>query len=198
MNSFKIPENCLIPVYISMKTRGKIEDNSIICLPKKEDLRHNLKKRQNLENDPVHMEPLRTDKNENERKVLRTQHLRLLKRMRNRRVRAKRKKQESSERGVRISKPGTEQIISEQFKKMCVLWLPDCSKSIRNQCSREVFGYVTQGDFSFTEGKVAGIGYMTAKGLEKLMKVCGKGKFFILVRSTNTRNYRIATFKVKL
>lgn len=198
LNSIKIPENCLIPVYIAMKTRGNIEDNSIICLPKKEDLRRNFKKKQNLENDPVHTEPLRTDKNENDRKALRTQHLRLLKRMRNRRIRAKRKKQETSERGVRISKPGTEQIISEQFKKMCELWLPDSSKSIRNQCSREVFGYVTQGDFSFTEGKVAGVGYMTAKGLEKLIKVSGKGKIFILVRATNTRNYRIATFKVKL
>ncbi|CAD7081256.1 unnamed protein product [Hermetia illucens] len=192
-----LPEDCLVPIYLKMKSRGNPGDFSVICLPKSRDLKHALKQQKFFNKKPVHVEPLHNDCNENTRKKLRKEHKKLLKRLRNRRVREKRRKQETSDKRIKIRPPGTSAIVAEQFKKMCELWLPNAQSSIRYQCSREVFGYVTQSSFSFTEANVTAIGYITAQGLKRLLAVCkGRGEKMVLIRGTKSRNYRLANFKI--
>jgi len=195
----------MVPVSLKMDGRGSIGNYSIICLPKKSELRKMITKRKFHDASPIYEEPITTDSKEEERNQLRKKHLLLLKRLRNKRVRIKRQAQESSNEKVKIAKANSSSIIKEQYLKMCKLWLPDITKTtIRNQCTREVFGYVTQGDYSFIESKSAAVGYVTINGLIKLINFYKKNnlknKTFtkILVREINTRNYRFATIQIKL
>lgn len=200
INLIDLPTNCLIPVALIMDSRGTLENNSLICLPKPSDLKRDIRKRSNFDNEPVCEEPLKVDQNENERKALRSNHLKLLKRLRRRRVRVKRREQETSDRRVLIAKPGTAKLIRDQMDKIRELWLPESPSSVRNQCSREVLGFVTFSNFSFIEAKVTGTGYVALNSLAKLFKNCGKakGNVRVMVRSTNSRQYRLAKVKVKV
>lgn len=183
-----------------MDSRGTLENNSLICLPKPGDLKRNIRKRSNFDNEPVYEEPLKVDPNENERKTLRSNHLKLLKRLRRRRVRVKRRKQESSDKRVLIAKPETAKLIRDQMNKMRELWLLENPSTVRYQCSREVLGFVTFSNFSFIEATVTGTGYIAFNSLAKLIKNCGKTKnnVRVMVRSTNSRQYRLAKVKVKV
>ncbi|KAJ6626435.1 Ribonucleases P/MRP protein subunit POP1 [Pseudolycoriella hygida] len=200
IKSIDFPTDCLIPVTLTMDSRGTLENNSHICLPKPIDLKRDSRKKRNFDKEPVFEEALQVDKNENERKLLRTNHIKLLKRLRRRRVRVKRRKQETSEKRVLIAKPATAKLIRDQMNKMRELWLPENPTTVRNQCSREVIGFVTFSNFSFIEAKVTGIGYIALNSLEKLVKNCGKskGNVRVMVRSTNSRQYRLAKVKVKV
>lgn len=200
IGAIDLPTNCLVPITLTMDTRGTLENNSLICLPKPGDLKRDARKKRNFDNAPVHEEPLRADANEKERKTLRANHLKLLKRLRRRRVRVKRRKQETSERRVLIAKPGTAKLIRDQMDKMRELWLPENPVSVRGQCSREVIGFVTFSNFSFIEATVTGTGYVALNSLPKLIKSCSKskGNVRLLVRSTNSRQYRLAKVKVKV
>ncbi|KAL5293069.1 POP1 family protein [Megaselia abdita] len=189
-------KNSLIQVCLQMKTRGNPKDLAIICIPTKNDLRKHFKTMSS--NDPVYTEPLKIDPFEEERKILKSSHKKLLKRLRNRRVRQKRMQQKTSCERVKIAPPKTSAIIKEQFDKMCDLWVPRSPSSIRNQCSREVFGYVTQSSFCLSEGRVTAVGYVTPQGLNKIMKDKRNPEMLLLVRGTNTRHYRFAKFKVNI
>ncbi|XP_055855952.1 ribonucleases P/MRP protein subunit POP1 [Episyrphus balteatus] len=196
-----LPSSCLIQINLRMKTRGCPGDFAIICLPTNADFKRNLKRIKFEKNDPIYTEPLQKDPNEAERKKLRQNHKKLLKRMRGRRVREKRRKQEKTEGKITIRPANTSTLVMEQYKKMCELWLPENSAdiSIRNQCSREVFGYVTRCEFSYIEATVAAIGYVTVPGLQKLMSVWKRAKGsekMVLVRGTKSRHYRFASFKI--
>lgn len=76
--SIHISENCLIPVCIHFVKKGSCKQFAVICLPQDGDL--------NIE--PV--EPKCKDPNENLRRQMRKEHKVLLKRLRRRRIRAKR------------------------------------------------------------------------------------------------------------
>lgn len=197
--SVNLPENCLIPISILMDGRGAAENFSIVCLPKKSDLKREQRKKQNLINEPIYTEPMRSDDQELARKQLRRNHLRLLKRLRRRRVRTKRRQQETAERKVLIVKASTAALVAEQRKTMSEMWLPSQPTNIRRQCTREVFGYLTQAHFSFIKAKVAGIGYATVNGIRSLLKNTAKaGPVKVLVRDPNSANYRKATLKIRL
>lgn len=194
-----LPENCLIPISLKMENRGHPEKHSIICLPTKNDTKRFWKKKQNFENEPIHTEPAKADDQAEARKLLRKNHLRLLKRLRRRRVRTKRRKQQTSKTKVIIAKPQTAKLILEQRKKMREMWLPEQPPNVRNQCSRQVIGYLTQGDFSFTEAISAGVGYVSLNGFQTLLRNCykGQGQNYVLIRSPTSNQYRFATFKIK-
>lgn len=193
-----IDDNSLIPISLSMNGRGNVNKFSIICLPKKQDLRNNRKNRKQFIQKPVFTESVAIDANETERKQIRLNHLMMLKRLRRRRVRVKRNKQEYSERKVIIAPAQTAQIISTQYNQMCDLWLPTQPKTIRQQCTREVFGYLTQSQFMFHEAKVGGIGYVTVNGIQKLARIAnGQKSNQVLVRDPNSLNYRLAILSVR-
>lgn len=199
ISELNLPDSCLIPVHIIMNTRGNPEDFSIICLPKRLDFKQNSHNRQMHDNESVYTEPLKNDANEKMRKELRKNHLALLKRLRGRRVRIKRRKQEHAEKRVLISKPGTTKIITEQRQRIRELWLPEVPKTtVRHQCSRETIGYLSSSNFSFVEATVAGVGYVTCAGMIKLIEVNHKqikGNM-VLVRGTTTRQYRFGSIMV--
>lgn len=195
-NLVDIDDNALIPVSLIMNGRGMANNFSIICLPKKCDFHRNHDKLKQFDNKPILIEKSGRDENETARKTLRQNHLKMLKRLRRRRVRVKRKKQEYSQRKVLIVPPQTAKLITEQFEKICELWLPVKPKKIRHQCTREVFGYVTQCQFSFFEAKVAGIGYVTPLGLRKLCTLKSKSNQ-VLIRDPNSANYRFATISIR-
>lgn len=195
-----IDENCLIPVTLTMNGRGTANKFSIICLPTKQDLRKAQRNRNEFVNIPVLTEPIAIDANEIARKRLRLNHLTLLKRLRRRRVRVKRKKQEYSERRVIIAPPQTAALIRTQYEQLCALWIPISPKTIRQQCSREVFGYLTQCQFMFHEAKVCGIGYVTINGIRKLSKLpttAGQKTKTVLVRDSNSLIYRLASISIR-
>uniref|UniRef100_A0A182MXF8 Uncharacterized protein n=1 Tax=Anopheles dirus TaxID=7168 RepID=A0A182MXF8_9DIPT len=197
IQSIGLPPDALVPVLITLKTRGNPGDNALICLPNRSDFRTNKQNRLASVYNPVYVEPARKDPHAPERTVLRAQHLRTLKRLRNRRVRQKKRLQRANP-GVlvRIPQADNRTLVEEQLKRMAELWLPGSPPSIRNQCTRECFGYVTQCGFTLSEGNVTGIGYVTARGLEKLFKICTKGTVKVLVRGTQTRGYRFASIRL--
>ncbi|KFB51306.1 hypothetical protein ZHAS_00019358 [Anopheles sinensis] len=197
ISSIGLTSNTLVPLLLTLKTRGNPGDNGLICLPKREDLRTNKMNRAINRNDAVYTEPLRTDPNAHQRKTLRAEHLRTLKRLRSRRVREKKRQQRNTP-GVlvRIAKPNNRALVEEQLRRMADLWIPARPDTVRNQCTRECFGYLTKCSFSLTEGKVTCIGYVTAKGLEKLFKICSKGTPKVLVRGIKSRNYRFASIRL--
>lgn len=202
--SFKdldIPVDALIPISATMETRGTPNDFGIICMPSKRDIKNSLVQKHQRDRGPVYVEPLIKDSEEKERKMLRGDHKKLLKRLRNRRVRAKRKLQATANYSVKIQKSSAEKVIENQFENMCELWLPKNPSTIRKQCSRQVFGYLSMSRFTFSEGKVCGVGYVTRDGLAELMKVFQKFKGlqpFLLTRATNSQCYHTATFNIRM
>lgn len=106
---------------------------------------------------------------------------------------------------MHIRPAGTSQLVAAQFKRMSELWLPETKintlYSVRKQCSREVFGYITNSNFSYIEATVGGVGYVTIEGLRQLLDVCRVAHIkrpMCLVRSTNSRHYRFASFKLNI
>ncbi|KAG5679978.1 hypothetical protein PVAND_009513 [Polypedilum vanderplanki] len=196
-NFDKIDTNALIPIYLINEGSRNDSYFNLICLPKKCDIKKALNQKYFRVNEPVFIETTGEDKNAVERKNIRLNHKKALKRLRNRRVRLKRKLQATSEYFVKIQKSNTEKMIEEQFKKMCELWLPSNQPTIRNQCSREVIGYITKSRFCFSEGKVCAIGYVTRNGFKELLQVFQKFKglkSFVITRNTNSQNYYQSNF----
>ncbi|KAJ8924560.1 hypothetical protein NQ315_000709 [Exocentrus adspersus] len=165
-------DNCLVPVSIKLSQKGLSNKFAIICLPQEGDL----KKEPSEENC--------LDKNEKLRKELRRNHKTLLKRLRRRRIRAKRK-------GKTIPIDGT--ILSNYRSKMRELWLPQTT-AIRHSCSREVIGFVRDGDFSFLLGQCKAIGYVAMNALSSLLQFKSRGK--VLVRNGNSKQYRLGTLEI--
>lgn len=190
----------LIPVSVSLEG-GTPGDLAILCLPSKRDIKNTLSLKYRGDKGPVFIEPLIKDSEEKERKLLRSNHKKLLKRLRNRRVRAKRKLQATSKCFIKIQKSTAEKIIEEQYAKICELWLPKTPLTIRRQCSKDVFGYLSTSRFTFSEGKVRGIGYVTKDGLACLLNVFQKFKGlkpFVLTRSSNSRCYHSAGINIRM
>lgn len=198
-----VDENCLIPVTLTLNDRGNPGQFSIICLQNKCDVKRARGKSNgrkwslSLAKQPALTQPIAADRNEYKRKQLRLNHLQLLKRLRRKRVRVKRKQQEYSERKVIIAPPQTAKLVREQYEQMCELWLPVTPKTIRQQCMREVFGYLTQCQFMFHEAKVCGIGYVTINGIRKLSKCNGRASNQVLVRDPNSLNYHLARISIR-
>ncbi|KAH8414928.1 hypothetical protein KR215_011034 [Drosophila sulfurigaster] len=201
----EVPDDSLIQIRLQLHARGQLKANALICLPTPQDWQR--QRRQLKRNDlaPVHLEPPLPDANERRRKETRLGHKRLLKRLRARRVREKRKLQETSTRRVHIRAAQTAQLVREQFERMCRLWLPtepaETRDSVRRQCSREVFGYVTTAGFSYSQAKVCGVGYVVAAGLRQLLaervdRGNGGKTLLCLVRDADSLVYRFARLEI--
>ncbi|XP_002133798.2 ribonucleases P/MRP protein subunit POP1 [Drosophila pseudoobscura] len=203
----QVPDDCLIQIQLRLKARGHVKDNALICLPSAADYKQRWRQINRNEQAPVHVEPPQPDLNERTRKELRSDHKIKLKRLRARRVREKRRLQETATKRVHIRPANTAPLVRAHLLEMCRLWLPtdpaETSDSVRRQCSREVFGYVTTAGFSFTEATVCAVGYVTPGGLQHLLSNLkdSKGRQLqpmCLVRDPDSRDYRWATVQVNL
>lgn len=191
--------NALLPVKINMISRGSPDNYSIVCLPNKKDVKFWTMTQNRQRKCPIFTEKVVNDSCENERRILKFNHKKELKRLRNVRVREKRKLQNAAEKFVKIAKPNSELMIKQQLQKISNLWLPHSSSSIRHQCSREVIGYLTDSRFTLNIGKVSGVGFITSGGLIELFKIfqkLKKSKPFVLIRSPNSTSYHVATFTI--
>lgn len=183
-------ESALVPVTFKMSGRGNPGPNALVCLVTAQD-RVPLN---GLTCRPIHTEPLRKDPYEEKRKKCRVAHLQVLAKMRRKRLKAKRAMQKRSTRKVAITKPLTEQIIADQHRKMCEMWLPRTFESIRNQCSRETIGYCATADYSFREAMSCGTAYITLTGLAQ--NLCAPEPSLVLIRDSKSREYRSARISV--
>lgn len=196
LNDYK---NCLIRVQISMVRKGSPKKFAIICIPTSEDLKK-------IENDKKWLGPVEkchNDPNEKIRKALRKNHLILLKRLRRQRARRNQALKNNALKLLKecISKlnenkhiivSSYRKIISDQSIKMSELYLPKCAE-VRYSCEREVMGYITLGNFSFSHAKGIGIGYVT---LPSLLGMINKKSNIVLIRNPQTRQYRIAELNI--
>lgn len=73
------------------------------------------------------------------------------------------------------------------------LWLPQAT-TIRYSCSREIIGFVRDGDFSFLLGESKAIGYIAANSIPTLLSAKSRQK--VLVRNTNSKQYRLGILEV--
>ncbi|XP_037724012.1 ribonucleases P/MRP protein subunit POP1 [Drosophila subpulchrella] len=204
-----LPEEALVQIQLRLVSRGYVKSNALICLPTAEDHMQRWRQIKRDDQAPVYVEPLQPDLNEQLRKDLRQSHKLKLKRLRSGRVREKRKLQETATHRVHIRPANTAHLVHAQLQQMCQLWLPthpaEMRDSVRRQCSRQVFGYVSSAGFSFTEALVCAVGYVTPAGLQKLVgelpNCRGHQKqppLMCLLRDPDSRDYRWASFQINL
>lgn len=183
----------LVLVGVEMCGRGTLNEGSMICVMAKKDIKLS-KNKSGL--GPT--EPLHQDENEEKRKTLRESHLTQLKRLRKKRVRAKRMLEENDffmaklDSNSRFTSP-TEDIVSKQAEMMREMWLPSEVNDVKNSCARCVMGYVTYGDFTFTQSKTTGYGYIT---LISLLSHIENNHNFVLLRKSTSSQYYFARLKV--
>jgi len=196
LNDYK---NCLIRVQISLMGKGSPKKFAIVCMPTLEDLN----KFQNNKKWLGPIEKCHNDPNEKIRKALRKNHLILLKRLRRQRVRQNQTLKDNAlkllkkstvmlNESKRITITSHHKIISDQSVKMSELYLPKCVE-VRYSCDREVMGYIILGDFSFSQAKGIGMGYIT---LLSLLEIINKKSNIVLVRNIQTRQYRLAELNI--
>lgn len=191
-------ESALVPVTFKMAGRGRPGPHALICLPNATDqVIRGTKRAAAAGHGPICTEPLRRDPRDAQRKRCRSSHLRLLAQMRRKRVRAKRRLQRGSTQKVAITKPLTDQLIADQHRKMCELWLPSQRESVRGQCSRDTFGYCATADFSFVDAGCGGTGYVSLAGLAQQVS-SSPSPSRVLIRDTTSRHYRSAQIRVAL
>jgi ribonuclease P/MRP protein subunit POP1 len=164
-------------------------------------------------------EEIHTDEHQTERKELRTEHKKLLKRLRRKRVRDKRKLEELSAAKQGMSEddkqsvvakkrkanepPPTKDITDEYVQTLHTLWLPQ-TQTVKESCCRTVIGFITKGDFSFTESKGAGEGYVVLSALlqlaalykRKLREGTKLSVPWVLVRNPTSLQYRFGVLNI--
>lgn len=199
-------KNCFVPVRVVVQGKGIPKDFAIICLPSKEDLT----KLEENKKWSGSMESFKIDTNEEKRKTLRKNHLAHLKRLRRQRTRAKKKMNyaacdtaiETSSDVKHLNKirqlvkkkldDVNKSLIEQQSQTMENLYLPKCT-NVRNSCDKEVIGYVTQGEFSFSEATGVGLGYVIYSAVIDLIK---NKSNIVMVRNTTSRQYRVCKIEI--
>ncbi|KAF5276449.1 hypothetical protein FQA39_LY06518 [Lamprigera yunnana] len=174
METISFETNFLIPVRIKLENKGTIKKFAHICLPKLQDLTTDL------------YEPKRKDINEKIRKEKRDAHKKLLKRLRRARIKTKKE-------GKKVSRENVKEVL-EYNNEMKKLWLPDLNNDLRTSCSRKIMGYITFGDFSFTQYCCCGVGYISMCAFKVLLEKQMRNK--ILVRNISSRRYRIGVMEI--
>ncbi|XP_004931529.2 ribonucleases P/MRP protein subunit POP1 [Bombyx mori] len=167
--------SCLIPVYLTLKSRGNLKRHALICLPEVTD----------ASNIKTLFEPHHEDPNEKHRKQKRKEHLKELKKFRKNRIKLK-KQGHASNVTKRTNEP------SEYVRNMRQLWLPSKIDSVRFIGTRQVLGYLSMGALSFSEARSCGIGYVAYNALSELLKM---GQNRVLVRNVSSRKYWLANIQ---
>ncbi|XP_055387121.1 ribonucleases P/MRP protein subunit POP1 [Condylostylus longicornis] len=181
-----VEPGCLIQIYIQMKTKGKLDDLSIICIPHKEDLK--CAKYKNV----AYTEPLKNcliKKSKNEEKKQRLVKIDTSKVI----FKNKQNKKLYNTKMKNLANS----IKNSCAKEASELWIIESPKCVRKQCSREVIGYVKYSNFSYIHSKIIGIGYVVAEGLKELVNT-SKEPYKILVRGKTSRNYYVANFEIPI
>lgn len=179
----------LVQVGIEMCGRGTVKKFSLICALGEKDF-----KLTNNKSGRGPIEWLHEDVNEEQRTALRDAHKAKLKKLRRKRVKAKRELEES---GVFATKEDTkvnptEELVKKQAEVIKKLWLPEV-ESVKSSSSRSVMGFVTCGDYSFTRSQEFGYGFVA---LSALLTILEQKQNYVLVRNIMSLQYNFARIKL--
>lgn len=200
-NAFE-DNNYLVRVKVTILKKGCPKRFAMISMPNDEDI-EKFRKNETWSG-PV--EKLNVDPNEKVRKTLRKNHSAFLKRLKRQRIRYKKaltsklsrllddQFQSSKHNKLKQLLELSREAVNKQSQRMSELYLPNCNR-VRFSCDREIMGFVTIGDFSFTEAKGIGLGYVV---LNSLIELINKQYPIVLVRNIQTRQYRIAKLEVTI
>ncbi|KAF6202598.1 hypothetical protein GE061_002996 [Apolygus lucorum] len=188
------PPGALLAVSITFpphKGKGLLSPFAHICIPQKGDTE--LQGKPHASQRPV-VEPKHPDANRTKRRELHTLHQSLLKRL----ARKRKKSRDAKKAGKEVTETDADskEIVEEHAKLLQELWLPSNS-SIKNHCLRTVIGFVTNGDYSFTESMSSGVGYVSLDGLLYYLSTVPVGNE-VFVRCTNSTQYRSARINIIL
>ncbi|KAF4528874.1 hypothetical protein B566_EDAN017095 [Ephemera danica] len=164
----------LLMISVRMENAGGLEEWSPVCLPHSES---------DLTIPPV--EKNHVDESGQLRKDAREEHQAKLKSLQKERAREREKGQQPD---------GAEaMLLSKQHEAhMKSLWLPE-PKELKKLSVRDLLGFVSQGSFSFSEGKAAGVGFITEPGYVALVQTKQwNPQLNVLVRKKTTMQYRVA------
>lgn len=169
----------LIRVYLV--SEGKLSRGSRIYLPLPIDLEN----RKSPPEEPLHPDPCKV-----KRKELTLKHKRELKRI------AKLRKKLRLKNVSNDKLPSSKILVEEHKNIMERLWLGD-KDQIRKGNIRETIGFITDGSYSYLEGKCSGYGYITRTSLEALRSMQDKDKSAtVLTRIITSFHYTFAFLRI--
>lgn len=170
--------NCLILVSVVLDKGGALDAWALIALPESsEDLSGAVFERSHV------------DVNETDRKELREKHQQELKTLSRKRAKVRRKEET-------VEPDGAEEKAKEFEKAMRLLWLPPPCR-LKDLCDRKLAGFVTQGMFSNSEARGAGVGFITEPAFKALLDTKSWNKNgVVLIRCTQTLCYKPAKLKI--
>ena len=200
-------DKALLRVKIKMSGKGRLEENTVIHVPRESDL---------LETEDGLCEPKQNDDLELERKEKRMQHKEKMKRQKRQWKKVKNKKVLLVAQGIAEEKEVDEERMkiidhslsalkslreeenSSYKEKAERLWEGECN-TVRHSSSRQVMGWVVRGGYSYRVGGEVGEGLVTARGWIEWMQTVGKvGARTILTRETCSLQYRKASMELVL
>ena len=195
-------DKALVRVRIKLVGKGRLGENSLLCVPRKSDLIEE-------KGSEVISEPQQKDEMEKERKEKRKQHQEKMKRLKRQWKKVKNKKvlmvaqriaeekevdverMKMTDHSLSIMKGLRDEENSRYKEKAERLWEGECS-TVRNSSSREVMGWVVRGGYSYRLGGEVGEGLVTARGwLEWVRMFSQEEERLLLTRETSSLQYRI-------
>ena len=75
------------------------------------------------------------------------------------------------------------------------MWIGDFN-TVRNSCKREIFGFVTAANMSYTIGGYLGFGYVSLRGLLKWREQEANPKSLVLTREVSSPQYRFSSLSI--
>ena len=197
--------NCYVPVRVELTAKGNCSSNASICIPSKADLETP---------DPPPEEPAHPDTKEEERKKLHAKHQKEKSWGRKcwkarkdalagyradcvlNRLKPDGEKVKEMQKGLDESKAKREKENEEFNFKMKEMWLPD-QKGVKDACSRQMMGFLSDGGYSYRIGKSVGVGFVPLVALADYVEVVRqKGQPLVLVREAELSQYRFAKMSV--
>ncbi|CAL4102662.1 unnamed protein product, partial [Meganyctiphanes norvegica] len=165
-----LSKNCLVKVSLVLKGKGIVEPCAMVCLPTKEDLNEYILSwnRKPGEQGEGPTEIMHEDSKAQLRKELKLEHKKMQGTLRRHRKRAAVQAQNSQKENTTqesvsdniISNKNLEEKYANYNNLMRRAWLMDEDTDLQC-CSREIFGYVAHGNFSYSRGRGAAYGWVT-------------------------------------
>jgi hypothetical protein len=99
--------------------------------------------------------------------------------------------------------PPTKNVTDKHREILRSLWLPQ-TQTVKDSCSRTVIGFITKGDFCFTESQGAGQGYVVLSALLQLVALSQRrlregndvSALWVLVRNPTSLQYRFGVINI--
>jgi ribonuclease P/MRP protein subunit POP1 len=194
----------LVGVRLRIQGKGKLGENSLICHPSTQDLE--------VDGFEGPMERVHEDDMEKERKETREMHQLTKKRLKRQWKKLKDKEVLMKTQSTALGKPLDEEKLNLVTSNMNTvkkireqrnhefgakneeLWIGDFN-TVRHSSKREIFGFITAANMSYTIGGYLGFGYVSLRGLLK-WKELKNPKSLALTREVSSTQYRFSSLAI--